>query len=73
MLEGLTPPTTYRTCKVGQTVEKLEPSDAKILLQAVADENWGVKTLARELRARGLPISETPIYNHRKQTCACFS
>ena len=74
MLEGLTPPKKFTgTCKVGLLADGLNELDRKILLDAVADaEAWPVKTLSKALSERGLQISDSPIYNHRNKTCACF-
>jgi hypothetical protein len=73
MLEGLTPPAqTTGGCKVSTVVDTLTESDAKILLEAIANPAWPVKALERALRERGLFISNTPLGNHRKQSCACF-
>jgi len=74
MLEGLTPPEQYKgTCKVGIVAEGLSESDRTIFLDAVADANrWPVKTLSKSLGERGVQISDSPIYNHRNKTCACF-
>ena len=74
MLEGLTPPKpNARTCKVGDVAATLSDADKDILLKAVMDkDNWPVKTLSRALGERGLQISDSPIYNHRNKSCACF-
>jgi hypothetical protein len=74
MLEGLTPPPKNPgTCKVGIVGAGLEEADRKILFDAVADEKrWPVKTLSKALSDRGIQISDSPIYNHRAKTCACF-
>jgi hypothetical protein len=74
MLEGLTPPSKFvGTCKVGIIAAELEENDRKILLDAVADTaNWPVKSLSKALSERGIQISDSPIYNHRAKTCACF-
>lgn len=74
MLEGLTPPPRASgTCKVETVSRNLDDKDKKILLDAVADQaRWPVKKLIQALNERGLQISDTPIYNHRAKTCACF-
>jgi hypothetical protein len=74
MLEGLKPPTkTHGTCKVGIIADSLEPEDRKTLLDAVANvQDWPIKTLAKALGERGLQISDSPLYNHRGKTCACY-
>jgi hypothetical protein len=74
MLEGMKPPTkTHGTCKVGLVAMTLEPKDRDILLAAVDNaKEWPVKTLSKALNERGLQISDSPLYNHRAKTCACF-
>jgi hypothetical protein len=74
MLEGLKPPTrTNGTCKVGVIANTLEAKDRVILLAAVDNaKEWPVKTLSKALNERGLQISDSPLYNHRAKTCACF-
>jgi hypothetical protein len=74
MLEGMKPPTkTHGTCKVGLVAMTLEPKDRDILLGAVENaKEWPVKTLSKALNERGLQISDSPLYNHRAKTCACF-
>jgi hypothetical protein len=74
MLEGLKPPTrTHGTCKVGVIANTLEAKDRVILLAAVDNaKEWPVKTLSKALNERGLQISDSPLYNHRAKTCACF-
>lgn len=74
MLEGLTPPVRNAgSCKVATIGATLSDADRQILLTAVADkDNWPVKTLAKALNERGLLISDSPLTNHRAQTCVCF-
>lgn len=74
MLEGLTPPSKFiGTCKVGSIAADLDEKDKQILLDAVADiVNWPVKSLSKALSERGIQISDSPIYNHRAKTCACY-
>jgi hypothetical protein len=74
MLEGLTPPQLNKgSCKVGIIAETLSESDKKILFDAVADsDRWPVKTLSKALSEKGIQVSDSPIYNHRAKTCACF-
>lgn len=74
MLEDLKPPTTNRSCKTGQVLETLEVKDRTILESAIASpDTWPIKTLSRELRKRGIELSETPIANHRNKSCVCFA
>lgn len=74
MLEGMKPPAkTHGTCKVGIVGATLEDKDKKILFDAVANtQDWPIKTLAKALGERGIQISDSPLYNHRAKTCACF-
>jgi len=74
MLEGLKPPVkTHGSCKVGAVASTLDESDKKILLDAVANSSeWPIKTLVKALAERGIQISDSPLYNHRAQSCACF-
>jgi hypothetical protein len=74
MLEGLTPPVRNAgTCKVATVSATLSDDDRKIFLAAVSDKsNWPIKTLAKALNERGLLISDSPLTNHRAQTCVCF-
>ena len=72
MLEDLTRPQPVATyCKVAHTASTLEQSDRDILLKAVDDEMWPGKALARQLRERGLQISDTTILRHRRRECSC--
>ena len=74
MLEGLTPPPKFNgNCKVATIAKELEEKDKEIFMTAVQDSQaWGVKTLVRALADRGISISDSPIYNHRGKTCACY-
>jgi hypothetical protein len=73
MLEDLTPPITGRSCKVATVAETLEAKDREILLKAIEDrDTWPIKTLSRELRKRGIELSESPLGNHRTKNCVCF-
>lgn len=73
MLENLEPPVRKAPCKVRDLLESLEPGDAEILEAAVLDSGkWKIKTLADELRNRGLDISETPLTKHRARACSCW-
>jgi len=72
MLENLKiPPSTMRSCKIATVVDSLSPQDAAILLEAIANPAWPIKALNRELGKLGLHLSDTPLTNHRKKTCAC--
>ena len=72
MLEGLSKPipnTGY--CKVADIAESLEPDDRKVLLAATSDLTWPAKALARQLRERGITVSDTTILRHRRRECPC--
>jgi hypothetical protein len=71
MLEDLTPKKQVRPCAVKTLLTKLEKKDQEILISALANPDWQNKSLARELSARGLPISDHPISRHRKKECSC--
>jgi hypothetical protein len=71
MLEDLTPTKQTRPCAVNTLINKLEKKDQEILIAALANPDWQNKSLARELSARGLSISDHPISRHRKKECSC--
>lgn len=72
MLEDLKRPQPAETyCKVAHTASSLEPSDREILLKAVDDAMWAGKALSRQLRERGVQISDTTILRHRRRECSC--
>ena len=71
MLEDLTPTKQARPCAVRTLIDKLEKKDQEILIAALANPDWKSKSLARELSARGLSISDHPISRHRKKECSC--
>jgi hypothetical protein len=56
---------------VREVLESLDKKDRDILVAALADPNWGHKTLARALTERGIKISNSPIVNHRTKGCSC--
>lgn len=74
MLEGLTPPKKFTgTCKVGEIAKTLSDKDRDIFLSAASNaQDWPVKTLSKSLLELGIQISDSPIYNHRAKTCACY-
>ena len=72
MLEKLQiPKQANRSCKVASVAQTLDESDSKIFLAAVNNPDWAIKTLARELQKFGVEISDSPLSNHRKKSCAC--
>jgi hypothetical protein len=73
MLEDLKPLPSAGSCKVAIIAQSLSDADKKILLDAIADSaTWPIKTLRKALQAKGLEISDTPLTNHRAQSCVCF-
>lgn len=73
MLENLKPPQRKVTCKVRTIMDGLNELDAEILEAAVMDSaKWKIKTLADELRAFGIVISEKPLTTHRARLCSCW-
>lgn len=73
MLEGLTPPPKNAgSCKVATITETMTDSDKQILLDAVDNPKWQLKTLSKALGERGVQISDSPLTNHRQKTCACY-
>ncbi len=71
MLEGLTPQVRKSSCKVRTILETLDTKDQAILVAAIANEQFTSTALARQLTARGVPISEKPIVAHRRKACSC--
>jgi hypothetical protein len=73
MLEDLKLPTYGRSCKVATVAATLDSKDREILFNAVASTDWPIKTLSRELRKRGIELSDTPLGNHRSKNCVCYA
>ena len=72
LLSGMTPPVKQTSCKVRTLLENLEPADAKILEQALADiVTWPARTLQNALGERKIIISDISIGRHRKGQCSC--
>lgn len=72
MLEGLQPPAKIYPCKVRDTAESLDPSDASIFMEAINNlADWSNNGLASELTRRGVYISERSIRKHRRKECSC--
>jgi hypothetical protein len=71
MLEGLEPTARKSSCKVRTILESLDSKDQSILVDALANEDWTAASLARELTARGIAVSEKPIMNHKRKRCSC--
>jgi hypothetical protein len=73
LLDDLQPVERVRACKVRDTANKLDPADAKILLEAANNPEWGFTDLVKALAARGIQLSDNSIRRHRFGTCACGS
>jgi hypothetical protein len=72
MLEGLAPEVKIPPCGVRTAVDKLEPADQKILLEAVADyETWTANALMAALKRRGVTVGDKAIRKHREGVCSC--
>ncbi len=70
MLETLTP--NGRGCKVVKIWETLDDSDKKIYAEAINNWTaWPSFALERELRKRGVTISNDAISRHRQEMCFC--
>ena len=68
MVKGL----SKTKCKVMRMADSLDDGDRRIFLNAVADsETWAAIRLERELKARGLRISNDTILAHRAGICCC--
>lgn len=72
MLEDLTLPSRGWPCKVKAVAAELDAKDSAILIAAVDSADWPVSTLVRELRKRGVLLSDTPISKHRSRECSCY-
>lgn len=71
MLEGMEPQAKKSSCKVRTILEGLDAKDQVILVNAISNDQWTAPSLAKELTARGIPISEKPILLHRRKECSC--
>ena len=72
MLENLRKPEPKQgSCKVAQIRETLDKSDRDILDQAIDDEGWAAKPLAKALKQLGIQISDTTVLRHRRRECCC--
>lgn len=72
ILGDLVAPKREFPCRIRDIAATLEPADAKILLDAVENPNWSIIGLSRQLKERGLMVSESPIKAHRAKACVCF-
>ena len=71
LLDGLSPIKPIEPCKVGRTIIELEPSDAKVLIEALEDTRWAPRGLSKALQSRGVNLAPDTLQNHMKRTCRC--
>lgn len=71
LLDNLVNQEPKRTCRVATVAATLEEGDREIFLHAISDSNFPIKRLEKELRARGIDISDTSIDRHRTKRCSC--
>lgn len=57
-------------CTVCSLLDDLEPTDAKILSEALADHAYTHNGISRALRAEGHNITASTLSRHRKGECA---
>lgn len=73
MLEGLTPNRRTYDCAVAREMEKLEPSDQKILQDALDNRrDWSAYSLMTALKKRGITMGDKSIRKHRDEVCSCW-
>ena len=72
MLEDLTPPKRITACKVRDIAAGLNDKDGQIFKEACESPKWQPFVLSRELRARGIDISDRTIKTHRTKACSCW-
>jgi hypothetical protein len=71
ILAGITPVKPTTPCKIGQLLIELDEEDSKILDEALADERWTARSLARALNDRGIPLATDTVRSHKNKTCRC--
>jgi hypothetical protein len=71
MLEDLTNQPRVRPCRVNTIKSTLNAADQIKLEEAVTDPAWPISQLEKQLRAKGLDISDSSITRHREKRCAC--
>jgi len=71
MLEDLTNEPRVRPCRVNTIKSTLSTADQIKLEEAVTDPAWPISQLEKQLRAKGLDISDSSITRHREKRCAC--
>jgi hypothetical protein len=71
MLEVMNPQVIKHAFKFRSILESLDDKDKQILIQALSDDQWTATALARELTARGIPISDKRVMVHKRKECSC--
>jgi hypothetical protein len=71
ILDNLAPKQKLSVCRVELVSLTLDPKDAKILLNAALDPNWGYQPLSVALAERGISLSDKAIKKHRTKLCSC--
>jgi len=71
ILDGLNPERNIEPCKVGKIIIDLAPEDRTVLIDAMLDERWTPRALAKALTARGIHLSPDTVQAHMKRTCRC--
>jgi hypothetical protein len=71
ILDNLAPQIKVSVCRVANLASTLDAKDAKILLDATIDTNWGYLPLSAALNKRGLSLSDKAIKKHRTGLCSC--
>jgi hypothetical protein len=72
MLEGLTPLTPKKTCRVKMIADQLDDSDKTILMDAVESPTvWSPTALEKALWDREVKLPRYHIEKHRARDCSC--
>lgn len=72
MLEGLTPLTMKRTCRVKMIADQLDDGDRTILMDAIGSPMvWNPTALEKALNDRGVKLPRYHIEKHRTGDCLC--
>lgn len=72
LLGDLAAPKRSFPCRIRELANSLDADDAQILLDACENPKWSIIGLSRQLKERGLMVSESPIKAHRAKACSCF-
>ena len=56
-------------CSVCSLLARIDPTDGKILREALADSSYTHNGIARALRAEGYNVSASTLSRHRKGEC----